>query len=116
MTDQRTRPHGVPCCIETEQPDQTEAGRFDGSLFGWTFEAAMPPGAPGSSVRHRTPARAAARLHVTFAVADRDEAVALGLGAVDLHGPIDSMWTRAAVIRNPQGAVFTLGQFTPPEA
>ena len=54
--------------------------------------------------------------HVTFAVADRDEAVAtaLRLGATDLSGPLDSMWTRAAVVREPQGASFTLSQFTPP--
>ena len=54
--------------------------------------------------------------HVTFAVADRDEAVAtaLRLGAADLSGPLDSMWTRAAVVREPQGASFTLSQFTPP--
>jgi uncharacterized protein len=53
--------------------------------------------------------------HVTFAVADRDEslATALRLGATDLSGPIDTMWTRSAVVRDPQGAVFTLSQFAP---
>lgn len=48
MTAQRTYPHGVPCWIDTEQPDQAEASRFYGALFGWSFEEAMPPGAPGS--------------------------------------------------------------------
>jgi hypothetical protein len=54
--------------------------------------------------------------HVTFAVADRDEALAtaLRLGATDLSGPIDTMWTRSAVVREPRGATFTLSQFTPP--
>jgi predicted enzyme related to lactoylglutathione lyase len=54
--------------------------------------------------------------HVTFAVADRDDAVAsaLRLGATDLSGPIDTAWTKTAVVRDPQGAVFTLSQFTPP--
>ena len=56
--------------------------------------------------------------HVTFAVADRDDAVAaaLTLGATDLSGPVDTAWTRSAVVRDPQGAVFTVSQFTPPGA
>ena len=54
--------------------------------------------------------------HVSFAVTDRDEAreTALRLGAADVSGPVDTMWTRHAVVRDPQGAVFTLSQFTPP--
>ena len=53
--------------------------------------------------------------HVTFAVADRDEAVAsaLRLGASDLSGPVDNAWTKSAVVRDPQGATFTLSQFDP---
>jgi uncharacterized protein len=54
--------------------------------------------------------------HVTFAVADRDQSVATAvrLGAIDVSGPLDTTWTRAAVIRDPQGATLTLSQFTPP--
>jgi len=53
--------------------------------------------------------------HVTFAVTDRDEAVlrAEELGAVVVSGPTDDQWTRSAVVRDPQGAVFTLSQFDP---
>jgi predicted enzyme related to lactoylglutathione lyase len=53
--------------------------------------------------------------HVTFAVADRDTAVAraLELGAVLGGEPLDTEWTRSAVIRDPQGAVLTLSQFAP---
>ncbi|CAN5770517.1 VOC family protein [soil metagenome] len=53
--------------------------------------------------------------HVTFAVADRDEMVAsaLQLGARDLTGPVDTAWTKSAVVRDPQGATFTLSQFDP---
>jgi len=53
--------------------------------------------------------------HVTFAVADRDEiaASALSLGARDLTGPIDTAWTKSAVLQDPQGAAFTLSQFDP---
>lgn len=54
---------------------------------------------------------------VTFTVADRDDAVARAdrLGATVL-GRDDSMWTKTVTIRDPQGAVFTASQFTPPTA
>jgi predicted enzyme related to lactoylglutathione lyase len=54
--------------------------------------------------------------HVTFTVADRDESVALAesLGAVVLSSQ-DTEWTKQAALRDPQGAVFTASQFTPPD-
>jgi uncharacterized protein len=53
--------------------------------------------------------------HVTFAVADRDEAAAAAdrLGAAIVASE-DTAWTRTALIRDPQGAELTLSQFTPP--
>ena len=53
--------------------------------------------------------------HVTFTVADRDESVAraVRLGATDVSGPVDSPWTKAAVIRDPGGAVLTVSQYDP---
>jgi uncharacterized protein len=53
--------------------------------------------------------------HVTFAVADRDSTVnsAQKLNA-DVIATEDTRWTRTALIRDPQGAVFTASQFTPP--
>ena len=52
---------------------------------------------------------------MTFAVADRDESVAAAvrLGATDLSGPVDTAWTKSAVVRDQQGATFTLSQFAP---
>src|SRR3954452_21188469 len=44
--DMRTYPQGVPCWVDTEQPDPEAASGFYGTLFGWTFENVMPPGAP----------------------------------------------------------------------
>ena len=54
--------------------------------------------------------------HVTFTVADRDESVARAesLGATVLSRE-DTDWTRQATLRDPQGAVFTASQFTPPD-
>jgi predicted enzyme related to lactoylglutathione lyase len=53
--------------------------------------------------------------HVTFTVADRDESVATArrLGA-EVLASNDTMWTRDALIRDPQGAELTVSQFTPP--
>ena len=36
--------HGVPCWIDTTQPDPQAAVAFYGGLFGWTFEDTMPTG------------------------------------------------------------------------
>ena len=54
--------------------------------------------------------------HVSFTVADRDQTVvaAQRLGAQVLRQD-DTMWTRTALIRDPQGAEFTASQFKPPE-
>jgi uncharacterized protein len=38
-------PAGVPCWVDTSQPDPAGAGRFYCGLFGWQTEDAMPPGA-----------------------------------------------------------------------
>jgi uncharacterized protein len=38
---------GVPCWIDTSQPDPEAAVDFYSALFGWQFEDVMPPGAPG---------------------------------------------------------------------
>jgi predicted enzyme related to lactoylglutathione lyase len=61
-------------------------------------------------------ANAAPRWHVIFTVADRDHSVATAerLGATVLTS-YESMWTRDALVRDPQGAEFTISQFTPPE-
>lgn len=37
---------GVPCWIDTTQPDPEGAVAFYGDLFGWEFEDVMPPGSP----------------------------------------------------------------------
>jgi uncharacterized protein len=53
--------------------------------------------------------------HVTFAVAERDAAVATAerLGGTVVAGPSDDQWTKSAVVRDTQGATFTLSQFDP---
>ena len=53
--------------------------------------------------------------HVTFSVADRDASTATveRLGGTVLDTDEDD-WSRSARVRDPQGAVLTLSQFTPP--
>jgi predicted enzyme related to lactoylglutathione lyase len=46
MSEDRYIP-GVPCWIDTTQPDPEAAVVFYGGLFGWEFEDVMPPGSPG---------------------------------------------------------------------
>jgi len=52
--------------------------------------------------------------HVTFTVADRDDSAT---AAEHLGGTVlstnDTDWTRDAEIRDPQGAVFTVSQYSP---
>ncbi|WP_369140983.1 VOC family protein [Modestobacter versicolor] len=57
-----------------------------------------------------------AHWHVTFSVADRDDSAATAerLGATVLRST-DDRWTRNALLRDPQGAEFTVSQFTPPD-
>ena len=38
---------GVPCWVDTSQPDPEAAVDFYSGLFGWEFEDVMPPGSPG---------------------------------------------------------------------
>src|SRR3954464_5167325 len=48
MTDERSYPAGVPCWVDTEQPDAAAPRHFYASLFGWSFTDAVPPDAPGT--------------------------------------------------------------------
>src|SRR3979409_1781490 len=38
---------GVPCWVDTSQPDPEAAVSFYSGLFDWEFEDVMPPGSPG---------------------------------------------------------------------
>ena len=44
---------GVPCWIDTTQPDPDAAAEFYGGLFGWELEETMPEGAPGKYLQAR---------------------------------------------------------------
>jgi predicted enzyme related to lactoylglutathione lyase len=61
-------------------------------------------------------AGATPRWHVTFTVADRDDSATTAerLGATVVSSS-DNLWTNDALLRDPQGAEFTVSQFTPPD-
>ena len=58
----------------------------------------------------------APRWHVIFTVADRDDSAATAerLGATVISSS-NNMWTKDALVRDPQGAEFTVSQFAPPD-
>lgn len=85
--------------IHERQADVSTPPGFADAI-GW-----LTPLAPGESPHW----------HVTFTVADRDATA----DVVVRHGGTvlttdDSDWTRTVTVRDPQGAVFTASQFTPP--
>ena len=45
MSTREDYPAGVPCWVDTNQPDPVDAARFYSGLFGWQTEDAMPPDA-----------------------------------------------------------------------
>jgi len=126
--------------------DVASAQRFYGDLFGWTFTdqgwatAIVVPGygdhlqaTTDPDIRTRqadapegfedvigaiVPAGARPPgWSVVLTVADRDDTAARveALGGTVLDAT-ENDWTRDAVVRDPQGAVFTASQFAPPDS
>ena len=113
---------GVPCWVDTTQPDPDGAARFYGALFGWDFEEAMPAGSAGtyligrlrggdvaavSSPPEGAPAQAVWNTYVWVENADATAATAREAGGSVLSEPFDVMDAgRMAVLADPEGAVF----------
>lgn len=53
---------GVPCWIDTNQPEPEAATSFYGGLFGWAVEDSMPPGPDGHYFMCRIDGRDAAAI------------------------------------------------------
>jgi uncharacterized protein len=117
---------GVPCWVDTSQPDPDAAAAFYGGLFGWDFEDVMPAGAPGrylvarirgrdvaavSSPPESAPARAVWDTYVWVDDADAAAARAREAGGSVLTEPFDVMDAgRTAVLADTEGAVFCVWQ------
>ncbi len=124
ITDQRRYPQGVPCWVDTAQPDPPAAARFYGELFGWELTEAMPPDVPGSyliaTLDHHDVAAIGSmdpdeppawRTYVSCDDADATgEAVVLAGGTV-VWGPEEAGPAgRTATCADPAGALFQLWQ------
>src|SRR6478752_4568317 len=96
MTDERSYPEGVPCWVDTEQPDVDAACHFYARLFGWTFSDAVPADAPGRYLIASLDGADVAAIgptqgdtpvewHTYIAAADADAAAASGRSAGGLR-------------------------------
>jgi uncharacterized protein len=117
---------GVPCWIDTNQPDPDVAVAFYGGLFGWEIEDAMPPGSEThyfmarirggdvagiSPVPDRAPRIATWDTYIWVESADETVAKVTAAGGSVVMEPLDVMEAgRTAVCSDPEGAVFCLWQ------
>jgi predicted enzyme related to lactoylglutathione lyase len=75
MLEREGFPAGVPCWVDTTQPDPEAAAGFYGDLFGWEFEDLMAPGSGGHYLLARLRGRAVAAVgSATVGSADQDPA------------------------------------------
>jgi predicted enzyme related to lactoylglutathione lyase len=124
MTNQDRYIPGVPCWIDTAQPDPEAAVAFYRGLFGWEFEDVMPPESPAPYLVARLaggdvaavssqPEGGEAAWNTYIWVADADETAAKvrAAGGTVLSEPMDAGDAgRMAVCADPSGAGFRLWQ------
>jgi len=117
---------GVPCWVDTSQPDPKAAADFYGGLFGWEFENVMPPGSPGEyfigrirgldvaavgSIPEGAPPMAMWNTYVWVDSADETAAKVRDAGGSVVMEPFDVMDAgRMGVFADPEGAVFCAWQ------
>ena len=117
---------GVPCWIDTSQPDQEAAVAFYSGLFGWDCENVMPPDAPGKYFIARLrggdvaavggppeggPPTAMWNTYIWVESADETASKVTDAGGHVVTEPFDVMDAgRMAVFADPEGAVFCAWQ------
>jgi uncharacterized protein len=117
---------GVPCWVDTSQPDPEAAVAFYSGLFGWDFEDAMPPGSAGKYFIARLrggdvaavgsqpeggPPIAVWNTYVWVESADEVASKVLAAGGRVAMDPFDVMDAgRMAVLTDPEGAAFCVWQ------
>ncbi len=115
-------PAGVPCWIDTGQPDPEAAVRFYAGLFGWEFEDRMPAESPGryfvarlrgldvaavGSQSDQPPPTPIWKTYVWVDSADETTVKATEAGGAVLAEPFDvGDAGRMAVLADTEGAVF----------
>src|SRR5207247_5775945 len=117
---------GVPCWIDTSQPDPEAAVDFYGGLFGWEFEDVMPPESEGKyfigrirggdvaavgSIPEGAPPMAMWNTYVWVDSADETAIGVRAAGGAVVTEPFDVLDAgRMAVVADPEGAVFCVWQ------
>ncbi len=117
---------GVPCWVDTTQPDPDSAADFYRGVFGWELEDGMPPDAPGkyliarirggdvaavSSRPEGAPPQAVWNTYIWVDSADDAAAKVRDAGGTVIGEPFDVMDAgRMAVLSDPEGAVFCVWQ------
>jgi uncharacterized protein len=117
---------GVPCWIDTSQPDPEAAVDFYSGLFGWEFEDVMAPGTEGkyysarirgkdvaavSSIPEGAPPMATWNTYIWVDSADDTAAKVRDAGGQVLTEPFDvTNAGRMAVFADPEGAAFCVWQ------
>ena len=117
---------GVPCWLDTSQPDPEAAVAFYSRLFGWEFEDVMPSGSEGKyliarirggdvaavgSLPDGAPPRAMWNTYVWVDSADETASKVRDAGGTAVMEPFDVMDAgRMAVFADPEGAVFCVWQ------
>jgi len=126
MVDRDGYIEGVPCWIDTSQPDPEAALPFYSGLFGWELEDVMPQDSPGKyfvarlrggdvaavgSQPEGAPPMAVWNTYIWVDSADATAAKVEAAGGKTLTPPFDVMDAgRMAVFSDPEGAVFCAWQ------
>jgi predicted enzyme related to lactoylglutathione lyase len=126
MPDRNGYIPGVPCWVDTSQPDPEAAADFYRGLFGWEFEDVMPPGSEGKyfiarlrggdvaavgSTPEAVPPMAMWNTYVRVESADETASKVRDAGGGVLMEPFDVMDAgRMAVLTDPEGAAFNVWQ------
>jgi uncharacterized protein len=117
---------GVPCWVDTSQPDPDAAAEFYGGLFGWELEDVMPAEAGAKyymarirgrdaaavgSIPEGAPQMATWNTYIQVDSADDTATKVREAGGKTLMEPFDVMDAgRMAVFADPEGAVFFVWQ------
>src|SRR5262245_22848192 len=116
---------GVPCWVDTSEPDPAAAAAFYSGLFGWEIEDVMPPGSEAkylvarlrkgdvAAISSQTDSAAPAAWNTYVWVDDADETAAKArkAGGTVLTEPFDVFDAgRMAVLTDREGATFSAWQ------
>jgi predicted enzyme related to lactoylglutathione lyase len=121
MLERDGYPAGVPCYIDTAQPDPEATTEFYGGLFGWEFEERMPVDGPGHyfgaklnglevagiASQDGAPQAPVWTTYIAVDSADATASAVRAAGGSVLADPVDFFAAgRMAMCADPQGAAF----------